>query len=140
METGTAPGVALQLYTVRHDFAENPEETVRRVAEAGYTAVEVAGTGEMPAGELRQLLDRFGVRAIGVHSSLQGLESDFEREMRDARTLGIEYVTTGYLPAEERQNPEQLGERLNTIGVRRDGRTAVPGPIAGQQRSGKCQT
>lgn len=118
MGRGIEPGVALQLYTVRHDFAESPEETVRQVADAGYTAVEVAGTGDMPAGEVRQLLDRFGVRAIGVHTSLQGLESDFEAEMRDAGSLGVEYVTTGYLPAEERQNPEELGKRLNAIGGR----------------------
>lgn len=118
MGRGNEPGVALQLYTVRRDFAENQEETVRRVAEAGFTAVEVAGTGTMPAGQLRQLLDRFGLQAIGIHSSLQGLESDFEREVRDARALGIQYITTGYLPAEERQNPEQLGERLDAIGHR----------------------
>lgn len=118
MGPGVEPGMALQLYTVRHAFAENPEETVRRVANAGYTAVEVAGTGTMPTHELRQLLDHFGVQAIGVHSNLQRLEIDFERQILDARTLGVEYITTASLPPEVRQNPERSGKRLNAIGRR----------------------
>lgn len=112
------PGVALQLYTVRRDFARDAEDTVRRVSDAGYTAVEVAGTGDMSAADLRALLDRFNLQAMGVHASLQGLENDFESQMRDAGTLGIQYVTTAYLPPEERKNPEQLGKRLNAIGRR----------------------
>lgn len=118
MGTETENDIALQLYTVREDFVRDPEETLRRVADAGYTAVEVAGTGNMSAEELRALLDRYGLRAIGSHVSLDTMEREPEREIENARTLGSRYITTGYLPAEERRNPEELGRRLNAIGQR----------------------
>lgn len=116
MGVGTSPGMALQLYTVRHDFALNPADTLREVAGAGYTAVEVAGTGDMPAGELRVLLDRFGLRAVSVHESLGALEHDLTSRLDAAGTLGVEYVTTAYLPPDERREPERLGARLDEIG------------------------
>ncbi|HZU13425.1 MAG TPA: sugar phosphate isomerase/epimerase [Chloroflexota bacterium] len=118
MASGNGPGLALQLYTVREDFARNPEDTVRRVADAGYTAVEVAGTGSMSAADFRELLDRYGLQAVGTHVSLNTMETNPQQEIENARTLGARYISNAYLPPNERQNPEELGRRLNAVGQR----------------------
>lgn len=68
--------VGIQLYSVKNILAKNPYETLRQVAEAGYRYVEGAnhradeefGAGlGMPARELRQCLDNFGLEFVGCH-------------------------------------------------------------------------
>lgn len=63
--------IALQLYTVRHALERNPEETLCRVREAGYTAVETAPLPpSLTTRQLSQLLRGTGLRVIAAHCDL----------------------------------------------------------------------
>ncbi|MDF3042237.1 MAG: sugar phosphate isomerase/epimerase, partial [Thermomicrobiales bacterium] len=54
--------IAVQLYTVRDAAREDFAGTLRQLAEGGARAVEFAGYGGMPIGELDALLDELDLR------------------------------------------------------------------------------
>lgn len=110
--------VALQLYTVRDVLDQDFVGTLRAVAQIGYRSVELAGTGNLTAAELRQLLDDLSLQAVGPHVELQQLSADLETTLDYFVELGTPYVTCPYMPDEYR-DPETFGETcalLNHIG------------------------
>jgi sugar phosphate isomerase/epimerase len=61
--------IAAQLYTCR-DLLKTPEQiaqTLRRVREAGYRAVQVSGMGPIPEEELMVILDGEGLECCATH-------------------------------------------------------------------------
>jgi sugar phosphate isomerase/epimerase len=65
----TAP-IALQLYSVREQMAQDFNATVRKIAEMGYAGVETAGfPGTTPA-EAGKLFRELGLHVVGAHSPL----------------------------------------------------------------------
>ncbi|USB33550.1 sugar phosphate isomerase/epimerase [Paenibacillus sp. YPG26] len=95
-------GIGLQLYTLRDETAEDFRGTLRKVAELGYEGVEFAGYGDIPADEMKALLDELGLKAISSHVPLQAMRTDLHKEMDYLRTLGAEYMICPYLAPEER--------------------------------------
>jgi sugar phosphate isomerase/epimerase len=110
--------VALQLYTVRDELAKDFVGTIEQVAEIGYKSVELAGTDNLTAGELKALLDRVDVTAVGPHTSLTQLAQDLDRVLDYFAEVGCPYITCPYMP-EEYRPPEEFSatcELLNRIG------------------------
>ncbi len=92
--------IALQLYSVREQMAEDFEDTVRRVAEMGYDGVEVAAlpdSGDSVAA--RMLFDELGLTVVGAHSPLP-LGEDREAVLETLAALGRPYLVCPWL------NPE----------------------------------
>ena len=98
----TPQTIALQLYTVRNETARDFAGTLRKVADIGYTAVELAGHGGLTASEARTVLDECGLRAVSAHIPVASFESRLEEALAEAVTLGCNYVVVPYLPAERR--------------------------------------
>ncbi len=67
----------IQLYSVR-DLTEKGkmDEALRRVSELGYKFVEFAGFFDIPAEEIKAMLDKYGLRVSGTHTSWQELTAD----------------------------------------------------------------
>ncbi|MBW3637429.1 MAG: sugar phosphate isomerase/epimerase [Armatimonadetes bacterium] len=65
--------IALQLYSLRADSAQDFPATIRAVAQMGYEAVEFAGYHNMGAEELRAILDETGLKCAGTHTSLDSI-------------------------------------------------------------------
>jgi sugar phosphate isomerase/epimerase len=110
--------VALQLYTVRDELAKDFVGTIEQVAEIGYKSVELAGTDNLTAGELKALLDRVDVTTVGPHTSLTQLAQDLDRVLDYFAEVGCPYITCPYMP-EEYRPPEEFSatcELLNRIG------------------------
>jgi len=99
-------GTALQLYTVRELTARRFATAIEEVARIGYTAVELAGFGNLRlAREVRKVLDANGVKAIASHTALDLLEKDPNRIMDDNDALGNKNLVVPYL-AEDRREDE----------------------------------
>jgi len=80
-------GVAVQLYTLR-DFLKTPQEiaqTLRKVKQIGYSAVELAGLGKIEAGELAAMLRGEGLSCCGFHVPMERLRADPREVMADLR-------------------------------------------------------
>src|SRR5438094_266735 len=74
--------ISVQLYTVRDLTAKDFAGTMKQVAQIGYTAVELAGYGNLKtAGEARQALDDAGLIVSGAHAPIEILEKDLKRSV-----------------------------------------------------------
>ncbi|HEX7735208.1 MAG TPA: sugar phosphate isomerase/epimerase [Ktedonobacteraceae bacterium] len=110
--------IALQLYTVRDETAKDFAGTLRRVAAAGYTAVEFAGYGDLSIQQMQALLAETALQALSSHVSLERLEQDFAQEIAYAQAIGCPYIVVPWLPPEQRTGAAipALAANLNRLG------------------------
>ena len=103
--------VALQLYSVRQDAAQDLPGVLRQVKEMGYDGVEFAGYYDRTAQELRTLLDDNGLRCAGTHTGLKTvLEDELERTIEFNRTIGNKNLIVPGLPPERRSSADAWRE------------------------------
>ena len=122
------PRIALQMYTVRDDARQDFVGTLRRVAEIGYPAIQLAGYGDLPAAELKRILDDLGLSVAGAHIALERLMHALEEEAEFNATLGNRDLICPILPASRRQSEgdyrqvaadfSDLGRRCRDLGAR----------------------
>lgn len=111
--------IAAQMYTVREAAAQDLPQALRRVANMGYTGVELAGLFNIPAAELAQTLKELNLVCFSAHAPLADLRQKLERTIEDCLTLGATYLVCPWLPPEQRgdgQTYRALGEELNAMG------------------------
>ena len=110
--------VALQMYTVR-DVAESDFlGTVRKVAEIGYSGIELAGV-PVPAQDLKDAMDDLGLEAASIHFGYQALTEDASACIETAVAVGCRYVTCSGLFTKLRETAEgfeQAGVELSRAG------------------------
>ena len=110
--------VALQLYTVRDETARDFAGTVRKVAEMGYAGVEFAGTGDLSAQQMVDLLGETGLKPAGAHIGLSLIQEDLAEISRLSHAIGNKYMGVPALPGELR-NPAgflQVAAMMNEVG------------------------
>ncbi|HEV8599161.1 MAG TPA: sugar phosphate isomerase/epimerase [Gemmatimonadales bacterium] len=98
--------IGIELYTVRREFASDPERTLARVAEIGFREVEFSGYPPGTPQAIRQMLQRHGLRAPASHVPLQSLQTDWNRTLDFAALAGQRYVVVAYVPAEQRRSAD----------------------------------
>ncbi len=120
----TVPGrlgrIGIQLYTVRRQFAGNPEGTLARLAEIGFREVEFAGYPPGSAEAIREMLRRHGLRAPSAQIPLESLGADWNRTLEFAALAGQRYVVVAQVPAEQRRSADdwkRLAAEFNRAAV-----------------------
>ena len=104
-----ASQIAAQLYTVR-DFTKTAAgfaETLRKISDIGYRAVQVSGvqamagdTPEVLAADARRMLDDNGLACIATHRSWDDLRRSTGQEIEFHQALGCDFTAIGSLPGE----------------------------------------
>lgn len=111
--------IGLQLYSVRHDCAEDLPGTLAKVAEMGYDGVEFAGYYGYSGEDLRGMLDEVGLACCGTHAQWASLQPDqIDETIAFNKALGNKYLVVPALPEELRTSRAgwlQIAERLNEI-------------------------
>ena len=93
----TAIPVGLEMYSVRDALKQDPEGTVRAVAQAGYQGLEFYAPyldwSEAQTRQMRKLLDDLGIRCFSTHNSSTYFSADTLPKARDRNLiLGSKYV------------------------------------------------
>lgn len=84
--------IGLQLYGVRDALKEDFEGTLKAVKEMGYDYVEYAGGDyDRTWQEIRDLLDKYDLKCVSVHQTLDNFLDDPEGALEQVRTLGAKY-------------------------------------------------
>ena len=83
--------VGIQLYGVRGAMKEDFEGTLRAVAEMGYEYVEFAGYHGKSAEEIKELLDKYGLKCVSVHQALDFYDEDPDSAAEFLKTFGVKY-------------------------------------------------
>ena len=101
--------VAAQLYTCR-DLLKTPAEiakTLRRVREAGYTAVQISGMGPIAEEELNAILDGEGLTCCATHENGAVILNETQKVIERLQKLRCSYTLS--LPGRNRLR--ERGER-----------------------------
>jgi len=112
-----AQPIAVQMYTLRN--VATLDEQLKIVHDAGVHAVETVGTQNVTAAELKQLLDKYAIKAVSTHVQLADLRKDFDGVVAFNQTLGNTHLVVPYLGEKERPTDAAgwaaLGKELGEI-------------------------
>ena len=89
-----------QLYTVR-DFCRTPEdfaETLKKIADIGYTEVQVSGTCAYQPEWLREQLESTGLSCVITHFDINMIKNDPVRAVRENAVFGCRHIGIGSMP------------------------------------------
>ncbi|HEL3194312.1 TPA: sugar phosphate isomerase/epimerase [Stenotrophomonas maltophilia] len=113
----TQKPIAVQMYTLRD--AGSLEQQLKIVHDAGVHAVETVGTQNTSAAELKQLLDRYSIKAISSHVPLAELRSNLDGVVTFNRSIGNTTLVVPYLDKKDRPSDAAgwtaLGQELGRI-------------------------
>ncbi|MCL4505320.1 MAG: sugar phosphate isomerase/epimerase [Chloroflexi bacterium] len=97
--------IGLQLYSVREDCASYLPAALKAIAAMGYAGVEFAGYYGYRAQALRSLLDAYGLKCCGTHTSLASLLGEqLPATIEFNQTLGNKYLIVPSLPEQYRNS------------------------------------
>lgn len=83
--------VGIQLYGVRKSMAEDFEGTLKAICEMGYEYVEFAGYYGKTAEEIKTILDKYGLKCISVHQSIDFYDNDPDAAAEFLKSFGVKY-------------------------------------------------
>lgn len=100
--------IAAQLYTVR-DFCKTSEDiaqTMKKVREMGYEAVQCSGMAPIEPGELRKIVDGEGITICATHTPYDRMRDETDKVVEKHKTIGCPYAAIGGLPKEYQTDAE----------------------------------
>jgi sugar phosphate isomerase/epimerase len=103
--------LGVQLYSVRNPISKDVPGTLARVHAVGFREVELAGTYGMSASQFRTELDRAGLRATSMHVGYEQFRDSLTAVLDEARTLGVQYVGTAWIPHNDGPLTEEAAHR-----------------------------
>ncbi|MBQ9086440.1 MAG: sugar phosphate isomerase/epimerase [Clostridia bacterium] len=100
--------VGAQLYTVTKSCQtlEDLSETLKRVADIGYTTVQLSGVCEYEPEWMKEELKKNGLSCALTHISLDSMKADPVKVCRDHDILGCKYIGLGMMPNARELNDE----------------------------------
>lgn len=113
--------IGIQMYTLR-EHMKTPaalEETLKRVADMGYTSVQIAVPAFTTAEKLAAQLKEYGLSADSAMCTLMHIPDKVDAIVADAKALGTRVVRTDSIPIAWRQTKEgylQAAAHLETCG------------------------
>lgn len=97
-----ASRLAAQMYTVR-DFTKTPQgiaESLRKIREIGYEAVQISAIGPIDYKELKKILDGEGLVACAQHSRWESFLENIDAVIEEYKTIDCRHTAIGSIPKE----------------------------------------
>ena len=108
---------SIQLYSI-HKFLtkENFEESLQKISEMGYTAVEPYNFYDYSADEINAMLKRQNLKISGSHSAYKSLLEDFDATVEFHKTIGNKnYIIPGGVPLSNQEEIDAFVENANRL-------------------------
>ena len=108
--------VGAQLYTLR-DYCKDQDsfaETLKRVADIGYTTVQVSGTCEFEAQWLKEQLDKNDLKCVLTHTAPQKLQEQLDKVCEDHKIFDCGCVGLGMFQLMNGDPAERYAEFVKT--------------------------
>ncbi len=123
--------IAVQLYSVREDCAEDLPGTLAALAKMGYQGVEFAGYYGRSAAELKKLLAENGLQAEGAHVGHEVFsDEELPRTIEFHQELGCKYLVIAHMPLEilpSRQHWADFAKRMTEVAEKLKPHGLLPG-------------
>ena len=104
--------IGAQLYTLR-DYCQTTDgfaDTLARVADMGYTTVQMSGCCAYEPEWFREQLEKNGLTCELTHFELEDIVGDTDKLVADHNVYGCKYIGIGYMPAQYRGNTAKVAE------------------------------
>ena len=117
--------MALQMYTLRN--VGTPAAQFEMAHKAGFKHVELVGTHELDAKELKALLEKNQLTATSSHVQLKALEDDYSQTVAFNKAVGNDTIVVPWIEPEDRPDTTKgwtdYAQRLDKLGakLRKDG-------------------
>ncbi|NLU51246.1 MAG: sugar phosphate isomerase/epimerase [Clostridiaceae bacterium] len=108
--------LGLQLFSLRQKCDENLENVFSALSRAGYDGVEFYSFYNIEAGEMRQLLNKYNLKAMGTHTGIEALTTGLDDLIRYCTEIGGKYVTLAYYNSDTKDGWLKLCEILDKAG------------------------
>ena len=106
--------ISIQLWTVRNDLFVNYDDTLRYIADIGYSKVEQAlGYFGRTAAQLRDFHDSLGIRTSSSHDGISGSPAALEEKIENALTLGQSAIVVPFLDSPNEDDWKMWAEQMN---------------------------
>lgn len=106
--------ISLQLFSVREEFAADPEGTLKALAEMGYNGVEFAGYAGKTAEEMKALLEKYNLYAKAAHEGGASFsEEKLEPTLQYLQTIGCKYMICPWADVATYEAADALVSMLN---------------------------
>ena len=121
--------IAAQMYTLR-EYTKTPQalaESLKKVKNIGYDAVQISGICEIAYTELKNILDDAGLKCCATHISYQRMKDEIEKVIEDHHIIDCKYPAIGSLPKEYwnadgylkfAKEATEVGKKLAEAGLR----------------------
>jgi sugar phosphate isomerase/epimerase len=124
--------IGLELYSVREALKQDPEATVRSVAEMGYECVEFYAPyfdwSESQTKQMRKLLDDLGIRCYSTHNDEQYFSAETIDRMRDRNLiLGSKYLVMASSHPSGTDGWKAIADKLNSAAEQLESSGLKPG-------------
>jgi sugar phosphate isomerase/epimerase len=110
----TKPVLAAQLYTVR-DFTKTAADfaaSMKKIADIGYTAVQVSAIGPIPHEEVKTIVDDLGLTICNTHIGYDQLWNDLDAVIDQHKLWNCKHVAIGSMPGPYREGGEDAYKRF----------------------------
>lgn len=107
--------MGLQLYTVREKLEKDFVGTLEMVARMGFQGVEFAGYGGLSPQEMKTLLERLGLVAVGSHVGLNQLVHHLDDHIEMNLAIGNDRLICPFLEQERYSTAEALAETISLL-------------------------
>lgn len=113
----------VQLYTVRDFISDRAmvAESLRKIKEIGYEAIQASTPPFMTDAEMKQQMDDAGLGTFSANADFEMLENDanaLKAAVEQAHAYGVDFVAVGTLPEplrESRDGYMRFAERANRV-------------------------
>jgi len=97
----------IQMYSVRDLASKDMDAALRQVSELGYKFVEFAGFFDIPAVEIKAMLDKYGLRVSATHTGWKEIAENFEETVAYHKIIGN---TNIIVPGADLSDQQKLDE------------------------------
>lgn len=96
--------IGAQLYTVRNyiQTEKDIERTLKRIAEIGYTSIQVSAIGKIAPERLREICDANGLKIVITHTNPDRILNETESVIKEHDIMGCDYIGIGSMPEKYR--------------------------------------
>jgi sugar phosphate isomerase/epimerase len=119
--------IATQMYSVRKEFAEDAEGTLRRLREIGFEAVQLDGMRGNDPLKVAALLKKYHLQVAGMHIKHERFFNDVDGIIEEAYLFGCKTIFDKYIDDDE-QNEQgyrrtkatllEVAQKLSPLGFR----------------------
>jgi len=109
--------ISLQIYTLRDSASTDFEETLKKVSEYGYDAIELAGWPDIDVNSLKAMLEKYNLKVSGAHLLYDEIYNNFDKCCKNAKLLGFNSLIIPWYDAKEFDSDKitQTAQKFNEL-------------------------